>query len=83
MSRWVCLAKLIPGDEIEQRYAELFSENRGAPAISAREAVASLIINEKLGLRDEETVEQIRENPYHQYLLGWKPTAIASPLTRR
>ena len=69
-NRWVRLAKLIPWDEIEKRYAELFSETRGAPAISAREAVASLIIKEKLGLTDEETVEQIRENPYAQYLLG-------------
>jgi len=71
-NRWVRLAKLIPWDEIEERYAELFSETNGAPAISAREAVASLIIKEKLGLTDEETVEQIRENPYLQYLLGWE-----------
>ena len=71
-NRWVRLAKLIPWDEIEERYAELFSETRGAPAISAREAVASLIIKEKLGLTDEETVEQIRENAYLQYLLGWE-----------
>jgi len=63
-NRWVRLAKLIPWDEIEERYAELFSATNGAPAISAREAVASLIIKEKLGLTDEETVEQIRENPY-------------------
>ncbi len=66
------LAHLIPWDEIEERYAELFSETHGAPAISAREAVASLIIKEKLGLTDEETVEQIREKPYAQYLLGWE-----------
>ena len=71
-NRWVRLAKLVPWEEIERRYAGLFSETRGAPAISAREAVASLIIKEKLGLTDEKTVEQIRENPYLQYLLGWE-----------
>jgi hypothetical protein len=71
-NRWVRLAKLIPWDKIEERYAELFSETHGAPAISAREAVASLVIKEKLGLSDEETVEQIRENAYLQYLLGWE-----------
>lgn len=71
-NRWVRLAKLIPWEEIERRYAALFSETRGAPAITAREAVASLIIKEKLGLTDEETVEQIRENAYLQYLLGWE-----------
>ncbi len=30
----------------------------------------SLIIKERLGTSDEETVEQIRENPYLQYFLG-------------
>ena len=39
---------------------------------SARVAVASLIIKEKLTLSDEETVEQIRENPYLQYFLGYE-----------
>ena len=28
------------------------------------------MVKEKLGITDEETVEQIRENPYLQYLLG-------------
>ena len=70
-NRWVRLAKLVPWVEIEERYAELFDERIGAPAISARVAVASLIIKEKLRLSDEETVEQIRENPYLQYFLGY------------
>lgn len=70
-NRWVRLAKLVPWAEIETHYAELFNERIGAPAISARVAVASLIIKEKLGLSDEETVEQIRENPYLQYFLGY------------
>jgi transposase, IS5 family len=30
-----------------------------------------LIIKETLGLTDEETVEQIRENHYLQYFLGY------------
>lgn len=66
------LAHFIPSDKIEERYAELFSETYGAPTISAREAVASIIIKEKLGLTDAETVEQIRENSHCQYLLGWE-----------
>jgi hypothetical protein len=33
-------------------------------------ALGALIIKEKLGTSDEETVEQIRENPYLQYFLG-------------
>ena len=30
----------------------------------------ALIIKEKLGTSDRETIEQIRENPYLQYFLG-------------
>lgn len=33
-------------------------------------ALGSLIIKEKLGTSDIETVEQIRENPYLQYFIG-------------
>ena len=43
----------------------------GAPAKSVRIALGALIIKEKLKLSDEETVEQIRENPYLQYFLGY------------
>jgi hypothetical protein len=42
----------------------------GAPAKAAKVALGALIIQEKLGLTDEETVEQIRENPYLQYFIG-------------
>ena len=78
-NRWVRLAKLVPWAEIERHYAELFNERIGAPAISARVAVASLIIKEKLTLSDEETVEQIRENPYLQYFLGYEAYTDEAP----
>ncbi len=42
----------------------------GAPAKSFRMALGALIIKERLGTSDEETVQQIRENPYLQYFLG-------------
>ena len=42
----------------------------GAPAKAWRVALGALIIQEKLGLTDEEVVEQIRENPYLQYFIG-------------
>jgi hypothetical protein len=32
--------------------------------------LGALIIKEKLGISDRETVEQIRENPYLQYFIG-------------
>ena len=70
-NRWVRLAKLIPWERIESRYAAGFRSSTGPPALIARIAVGSLIIKEKLQLSDEETVEQIRENPYLQYFLGY------------
>ena len=42
----------------------------GAPAKSFRMALGALIIKEKLGISDRETVEQIRPNPYLQYFIG-------------
>jgi len=71
-NRWVKLAKLIPWGEIEEQYAEHFADSgMGAPAKAARIALGALIIQEKLGLTDEETVAQIQENPYLQYFIGY------------
>ncbi len=69
-NRWVRLAKLIPWLEFEAEYASQFSSKMGAPAKPFRMALGALIIKERLGTSDEETVEQIRENPYLQYFLG-------------
>ena len=63
-NRWVIMAKLIPWSEFEEEYAQKFSSDIGAPAKSFRMALGTLIIKEKLGTSDRETVEQIRENPY-------------------
>ena len=59
-NRWVIMAKLIPWSEFETEYASLFAEEMGAPAKTFRMALGSLIIKEKLGTSDIETVEQIR-----------------------
>lgn len=71
-NRWVILSKQIPWKTIEQRYALNFKGSKtGNPAKTARVALGSLIIKERLGTSDIETVEQIRENPYLQYFLGF------------
>jgi transposase, IS5 family len=69
-NRWVTMAKLIPWLEFEAEYAQNFATDMGAPAKSFRMALGALIIKEKLGISDKETVEQIRENPYLQYFIG-------------
>ncbi len=69
-NRWVIMANLIPWSEFESEYAEKFSETMGAPAKPFRMALGALIIKEKLGISERETVEQIKENPYLQYFIG-------------
>ena len=59
-NRWVQLAELIPWSEFESEYAQNFVAEVGPPAKSFRLALGSLIIKEKLGISDRETVEQIR-----------------------
>jgi hypothetical protein len=49
---------------------QTFPSEKGAPAKSFRMALGALIIKEKLGISDRETVEHIRENPYLQYFIG-------------
>jgi hypothetical protein len=69
-NRWVMMANLIPWEKFEEEYAKSFSEKKGAPALPFRMALGALIIQERLGISDRETVEQIRENPYLQYFIG-------------
>lgn len=70
-NRWVKLSELIPWDVLEERYASRFAKSgMGAPAKPVRMALGALIIKEKCGFSDEETVEQIRENHYFQYFIG-------------
>jgi len=78
-NRWVKLAELIPWETLEAEYAGQFSANMGAPAKSFRVALGALIIKEKLGTSDAETVEQLRENPYLQYFLGFSEYRDAAP----
>ena len=71
-NRWVVLSGQIPWKQIEQAYSGLFSNSKvGCPAKSARIALGSLIIKERLGTADRETLLQIAENPYLQYFLGF------------
>ena len=79
-NRWVRLAKLIPWDEFETDYCKTLSDSEfGPPAKSVRVALGALIIKERLGTSDRETVEQIRENPYLQYFLGYKQYEYCEP----
>jgi len=79
-NRWVKMAKFIPWKQFDSSYAKCLSGSKmGSPALSVRIAIGALIIKERLGTSDEETVEQIRENPYLQYFLGFKEYKDEAP----
>ncbi len=78
-NRWVLMAKIIPWSEFEAEYAQNFTTEMGPPAKSFRLALGALIIKEKLGTSDRETVEQIRENPYLQYFIGQSSYSNEAP----
>ncbi|WP_188624694.1 transposase, partial [Caldalkalibacillus thermarum] len=70
-NRWVLLAQRIPWGKAEDLYiGQLKSTSEGRQAFSVRMALGALIIKERLGTSDRETVEQIKENPYLQYFIG-------------
>jgi len=52
----------MPWEELEETYAPQFNPTTGTPANSVRLAPGALFIKQRLGLSDEETVGQIREN---------------------
>jgi transposase, IS5 family len=78
-NRWVKMAEIIPWNEIEQDYAKLFENEIGNVAKPARMALGALIIKEKCGYSDIETVEQIKENPYLQYFIGLREYIYEAP----
>jgi hypothetical protein len=86
-NRWVVMANLIPWWKAEEAYKESLKDvTQGNKAYSVRVALGALIIKEKLGTSDRETIEQITENPYLQYFLGLpefmeKPPFDASIMT--
>jgi hypothetical protein len=71
-NRWVILSKIIPWSEFEGEYASLFHEKMGRVAKSFREALGCLLIQNILNMSDRETIQQIQENPYLQYFLGFQ-----------
>lgn len=78
-NRWVLLSEIIPWQSLEEKYAVKFKHKGGRLAKSFRVALGSLIIKEKMNLSDEETVNQIMENPFLQYFLGFNSFQYEKP----
>jgi len=68
---WVMLAKRLPWESIEEKYAEHFKQDAGGEvALTVRVAMGALIIKQMTGLSDRQVVAAIMENPYMQHFLG-------------
>ena len=63
-NRWIMLAELIPWEDLEDDYAAQFCKGFAAPAKPFRMELGFLIIKVRMGLTDEELLQQIKENPY-------------------
>lgn len=71
-NRWVKLAQMIPWDELGAVYNRRMHSTMGAPATPSRVVIGAMIIKHMKKLSDDEVIEDIRENPYLQYFLGFK-----------
>jgi IS5 family transposase len=78
-NRWARLADQIPWDEFAKIYAKALCEDFGRPALDARIVIGALIIKHKKGLSDEETIEEIKENPYLQFFIGYEEFSHKPP----
>lgn len=77
-NRWVKLSQCIPWDALADIYSKGFSHT-GCPGKDPRLVIAAVIIKHKLCLSDEETIEQIQENPYLQYFVGFPAYTTKKP----
>lgn len=78
--RWVILAHLIPWDEICSLYIKHVGiSETGRPPLSPRVVIGSLVIKYLCNIDDRETVEQIYENIYMQYFLGYSSFTDEAP----
>ena len=80
-NRWIVLAKQLAWDRIISIYSDQLQNNElGAPGINPRIAVGTIIIKHMCSLSDRETVEQISENMYMQYFLGFSSFTNQKPM---
>lgn len=79
-NRWIILSKKIPWDELVGVYQKQMNNTKtGADGINPRVVIGSLIIKHMCDLSDRETVQQIQENMYMQYFLGFSSFSDEEP----
>jgi len=80
-NRWVKLSDSIPWDKFVRLYDEMFKSMEGRPPISGRVVIGAVIIKHILNVSDRETIFQIRENMFMQYLLGYTSLTNEEPFS--
>jgi IS5 family transposase len=79
-NRWVVLSHKIPWDSLVNVYQKQMSNSQtGADGINPRVVIGSLIIKHICDLSDRETVQQIQENMYMQYFIGFSSFSDEEP----
>ena len=79
-NRWVELAHKIPWDTLVGVYiVNMRNESTGADGINPRVAIGAMIIKHMCDLSDRETVQQIQENMYMQYFIGYAGFSDEAP----
>ena len=79
-NRWVKLSDRIPWDSIVSLYNKYHPPKpTGRPPVNPRILIGSVMIKHLNDYDDRETVEQIRENIYLQYFLGFEGFSTAPP----
>jgi hypothetical protein len=79
-NRWVTLAHKIPWDTLVKIYQkQMHNGSFGAEGINARVAIGAIIIKHLCDLSDRETIQQIQENMYMQYFIGYSSFSDEEP----
>lgn len=79
-NRWVIMAQKIPWDTLVGEYQKQMGNHQtGADGINPRVVIGSLIIKHMCDLSDRETVQQIQENMYMQYFIGYNSFSDEAP----
>jgi transposase, IS5 family len=80
-NRWVKLSRILPWDSIVKPYDAQFKSEEGRPPISGRIVLGAVIIKHMLNLSDRETIQQIQENMFMQYFLGYSSFTNEAPFS--
>ncbi len=79
-NRWVKLSNALPWDDLVSVYRKYFPEKEmGRPDLNPRIVLGAIIIKHMCDLDDRETVDQISENIYMQYFLGYSSFSDLPP----